>query len=66
MRVIIAIARSLLLVFTAAFCLVGFLATFEPTGSPGTFLAFRIGYVAVGFGCLGGLVALIIRQVRKE
>ena len=66
MRGIIVIARRLILVFTATFCLVGFLATFEPTGSPGTFLAFRIGYVAVGFGCLGGLVALIIRQVRKE
>ena len=66
MRGIIVIARRLILVFTATFRLVGFLATFEPTGSPGTFLAFRIGYAAVGFGCLGGLVALIIRRVRKE
>ncbi|MEE3372740.1 MAG: hypothetical protein VX346_25620 [Planctomycetota bacterium] len=66
MRVIIAIVSSLILVFTAAFCVFGFLATFEPTGSPGTFLAFRIGYAVVGFGCLGGLVALIGRRVRKE
>ncbi|HAA68612.1 MAG: hypothetical protein CMJ70_19570 [Planctomycetaceae bacterium] len=66
MRVIVAIARSLILLFIFAFCVFGFLATFEPTGSPGTFLAFRIGYAAVGFGCLGGLVALTIRRMRKE
>ena len=66
MRVIIAIATSLMLVSTAVFCVFGFLATFEPTGSPGTFLAFRIGYAVVGFGCLGGVVALIGRSIRKE
>ena len=66
MRVIVAIARSLILLFIFAFCVFGFLATFEPTESPGAFFAFRIGYAVVGFGCLGGLVALIGRRVRKE
>ena len=59
------IVSSLLLLAVAAFCLFGFLATFEPTDRPGQFLAFRIGYAVVGFGCLAGTVATIINVIRK-
>ena len=36
----------------AGFCLFGFLATFEP--GVANAMTFRIGYVAIGIGCLVG------------
>ena len=49
MKFLMAIVGSLLLLLLSAFCLFGFLATFEPTDNA---LAFRTGYVVVGIGCL--------------
>ena len=65
MKTILTVVASLLLLAVAAFCLFGFLATFEPTDRPGQFLAFRIGYGVVGVGCLGGIVVLGVKAVRK-
>ena len=66
MRIIIAIATSLILLPIAAFCVFGFMATFEPTRTPGVFLVFRFGYAVIGLGCLAGDVVLIGRCVRKQ
>lgn len=65
MKVILTIVMSLLLLAVAAFCLFGFLATFEPTDRPSQFLAFRVGYGVVGVGCLAGIVALVVKAVRR-
>lgn len=66
MKIILTVVASLVLLPIAAFCLFGFLATFEPTDTPGMFMAFRIGYAVVGIGCFAGIVALIINAVRKS
>ncbi len=54
---------SLLLLAVAAFCVFGFLATFEPTDNA---LAFRIGYTVIGVGCLVGAGVLIGSVFRKS
>ena len=66
MRVVTAIIGSLILLPIAAFCVFGFMATFEPTDRTVEFMAFRIGYAVIGLGCLGGVVALITRCFRKQ
>ena len=66
MRVIIAIVGSLILLPIAAFCVFGFMATFEPTERTVEFMAFRIGYTVIGLGCLAGIVFLIARCFRKQ
>ena len=62
MKIILAIVGSLLLLPVAAFCVFGFLATFEPTNSA---LAFRIGYTVIGIGCLLATGFLIADTLRK-
>jgi len=64
MRVIIASIGSLILLAIAAFCIFGFLATYEPDETL-EYMAFRIGYAVIGLGCLAGIVALITRCFRK-
>ena len=60
MKLLVAIIGSLfLLAVAAAFCLFGFMATFEPTNNPGQFMAFRVGYGLVGVGCLIGTGFLV-------
>ena len=54
------VALGLTLLSVAAFCVFGFLATYEPTDRPDTALTFRIGYAAIGLGCLAGAVALVV------
>ena len=66
MRAIIAIIGSLSLLPIAAFCVFGFMATFEPTSQPGVFMAFRIGYAVIGLCCLAGVVALIANCFRQR
>jgi hypothetical protein len=66
MKLLLTIVASLVLLAIAAFCLFGFLATFEPTDKPVMFLAFRIGYAVVGIGCLVGTIALIVYGVWKR
>ena len=66
MKLILTIVASLVLLAIAAFCVFGFLATFEPTDKPEMFLAFRIGYAVVGIGCLVGTIALIVNGIRKR
>ena len=66
MKLLFTVVGSLLLLAIAAFCVFGFLATFEPTDKPEMFLAFRIGYAVVGIGCLVGTIALIVYGVRKR
>jgi len=65
MKIILTVVGSILLLAIAAFCLFGFLATFEPTDRPGMFVAFRVGYAVVGISCLVGTIALILKGVRK-
>jgi len=48
MTFIFAVIGPLLLLAITAFCVFGFLATLEPTDTPGKFMAFRIGYAIVG------------------
>ena len=65
MKILLTVAATILLLAVAAFCLFGFLATFEPTDTPATFLAFRVGYSVVGIACFVGTIALIVKVVRK-
>ncbi len=65
MKLIVAILGSLLLLAVAAFCVFGFLATFEPTDNAAQFMAFRIGYSVIGLGCVVGVGFLIVNVVRK-
>ncbi len=65
MKIILTVVGSILLLAIVAFCLFGFLATFEPTDRPGMFVAFRVGYAVVGISCLVGTIALILKGVRK-
>lgn len=62
MKLFVAILGSLLLLAVAAFCIFGFLATFEPTSNA---MAFRIGYTVIGLGCVVGAGILIVNVVRK-
>jgi uncharacterized membrane protein YuzA (DUF378 family) len=66
MRIVAAIIGALALLSITAFCLFGFAATFEPTSQPGVFLAFRIGYAVIGFACVAGVIALIVRCFKKQ
>lgn len=65
MRLLVTILASLLLLAVAAFCLFGFMATFEPTDRTAEFWAFRIGYAVVGVGCLIGLGVMLVKTVGK-
>jgi hypothetical protein len=65
MKLFVAIFASLLLMAVAAFCVFGFLATFEPTSNTTRFMAFRTGYTVIGLGCVVGAGILIVNVVRK-
>ncbi len=65
MKLLVAILGSMLLLAVAAFCVFGFLATFEPTDNVTQFMAFRIGYSVIGIGCLVGVGFLIMNAIRK-
>lgn len=56
---------TLVLLAVAVFCVYGFLATFEPTDKPAMFLTFRIGYAAVGLGCMGGVLMAIVNAAHR-
>jgi len=60
MKVFVAILGSLLLLAVAAFCVFGFMATFEPTDKTTQFIGFRIGYAVVGVACIVGVRFLIV------
>ena len=62
MNLLVVILGSLLLMAVTAFCVFGFLATFEPTEKA---LAFRIGYAVICLGCLLGAGVLLVNAVRK-
>jgi hypothetical protein len=57
---------SLLLLAIAAVCLLGFLATFEPTAKTTQNMAFKIGYSVIGLSCIVGAVFLIVNVVSKR
>ena len=61
MKILLAVFGSIFLLALAAFCLFGFLATWEPTDTPGISWAFRVGYAVVGIGCLAGTLVLCRR-----
>jgi hypothetical protein len=52
-----------MLLMLAAFCLFGFLASFEPTDNA---IVFRIGYAVIGVSCLVGSGGLIVSVVRNR
>ncbi len=60
-RLAAAFAAQMLLV-VVVFCGFGFLATFEPTDNA---LAFRVGYVVIGIGCLAAAILLTANAVRN-
>ena len=62
MKLFVAIIGSLLLLAVAAFCVFGFLATFEPTANA---LVFRVGYTVIGLGCLVGVGFLVAKALLK-
>ena len=62
MKLFVAIVGSVLLLAVAAFCVFGFLATFEPTDNA---LVFRVGYTVIGLGCLVGVGFLVANALRK-
>lgn len=49
----------------SAFCLFGFLATFEPTTNTTQFVMFRIGYAVIGVGRLVGIGFVLAKALRK-
>lgn len=57
---------SLLLLAVAAFCLFGFLATFEPTDNESEIMIFRIAYALMGVACLAGICLFIRRGFTKD
>lgn len=61
MKLFAAIFTGLFLLAVAAFCVFGFLASFEPTHNA---LAFRVGYAVIGSGCLIGAGVLIVNALR--
>ncbi len=65
MKLIVVILGSLILLAVAAFCLFGFLATFEPTTNTTQFMMFRIGYAVVGVGCVAGIGFLAVKANRR-
>ncbi len=62
MKHLAAILGSLLLLAVAAFCVFGFLATFEPTDNA---FVFRVGYTVIGIGCVVGTGILFVNGARK-
>jgi len=66
MKLVVFAGSSLLLLIVAAFCLFGFLATFEPTGNESEFMIFRIAYAVIGIACLAGLCFVILRGFTKD
>ena len=52
-----------MLLMLAAFCLFGFLASFEPTDNA---IVSRIGYAVIGVSCLVGSGGLIVSVVRNR
>jgi hypothetical protein len=65
MKTLVVIVAAIILLPIAAFCMFGFMATFEPTDRPEVFMAFRIGYGLVRLGCLLSLVLFIARLFRS-
>jgi len=65
MKLFSTILGSLLFLAIVAFCMFGFLATFEPTTNTTQFKAFRIGYSVIGVGCLVGVGFLMPIAIRK-
>ncbi len=53
------------LLVVGAFCVFGFMATFEPTNEPSRFMAFRVGYAVIGLGCLAGVGFVIMNAIRR-
>ena len=66
MKLFVTILGSILLLAVAAFCVFGFLATFEPTDKTTQFMASRIVYGLVGVGCLVGVFVLILRSMSQR
>ena len=62
MKLLVAFIGSLLLLAVAAFCVFGFLATFEPTDNA---IVFRVGYTVIGIGCLVGAGFLFVNAASK-
>lgn len=66
MKRLAAILGSVFLLAVAAFCVFGFMATFEPTDRTTEFLAFRIGYAVIGVGCLVAVGVLLMNAMSKR
>jgi hypothetical protein len=58
MKTLVRILASLPLLAIAGFCVFGFLASFEP----GNGMQWKVGYAALGWGCVAGAIALLPRR----
>ena len=63
MRSLVYFMFAAVLLMLAAFCVFGFLASFEPTDNA---LVFRIGYAIIGIGCLVGAAVLVRSASRRD
>ncbi|MDA0285128.1 MAG: hypothetical protein O3B13_20405 [Planctomycetota bacterium] len=66
MKQLVAILSALFLLVVAAFCVFGFMATFEPTDRTTEFIAFRVAYGVIGVSCLLGAGLLIASNFRSR
>ena len=62
MPMLIRVVATLLLLFLAAFCIFGFLATYEPPGYP----ILRLIYGAASLACLAGAGWVLTRRTKAR
>ena len=65
MKLLAAIIAAIMLLGIAAFCVYGFMATFEPIDNATTVWVFRIGYSVVGIACVAGALLAILKALRR-
>jgi hypothetical protein len=62
MPMFVRLAVALILLGVVAFCIVGFMATYEPPGFP----VWRLVYGVAGLTCLAGAARVLFRRAKAE
>ncbi|MEC7566301.1 MAG: hypothetical protein VX738_11505 [Planctomycetota bacterium] len=63
MKTLVCGALAVILLAVAAYCLFGFLASFEPVANA---ITFRVFWALLGLGSLGGAAVLVSIGLRKK
>jgi len=63
MKIMVCGALAVILLAVAAYCLFGFLASFEPVANA---ITFRVFWALLGFGSLGGAGILVRMGLRRK